>query len=113
MADSAPVPPPKKKLPFKRTIARRVSPDASVAGAGNPRKEDDDDGVDLFRRVDDELAQVLEEQKRRVWQKEKRSSSSLAVKQHADEHDVKRRKVSIDCDVEGDDDDNGPTRSSR
>lgn len=111
MADSATAPPPKKKLPFKRTIARRVSPGASAIGPGKPRKDEDDDGVDLFRRVDDELAQVLEEQKRRVSQKAKRSSSSVALKKHPDDHDIKRRKVSIDPDEEGDD--GGVTRSNR
>ncbi|KAB5539517.1 ubiquitin-2 like Rad60 SUMO-like-domain-containing protein [Coniochaeta sp. 2T2.1] len=98
MADSATAAPPKKKLPFKRTIARRKSPDPSTKGTAKKEEDDDDDGVDLFRRVD-ELPEVLAEQERRVKRSEKRSSYS-AVKSDPDGEDVKRRKLSVDPDEE-------------
>lgn len=102
MADSTTAAPRKKKLLFKRTTSR-------TNGATNSKKEDDDDdGVSLFRRVDDELPEVLEEQERRLREKEKRSSSWSAVKTDPDDHDVKRRKLSIDRD-----DDDHTTRGTR
>ncbi|KAJ9137410.1 hypothetical protein NKR19_g8180 [Coniochaeta hoffmannii] len=112
MADSATAAPPKKKLPFKRTVARRKSPDAASNGITKAKKEDDDDdGVDLFRRVEEELPQVLLEQERRIKKKEKRSSSSAAIKRDPDDQDVKRRKLSTDPDDKSHDD-GSPDRGS-
>ncbi|OIW28556.1 hypothetical protein CONLIGDRAFT_681508 [Coniochaeta ligniaria NRRL 30616] len=95
MADPIIAGPTKKKLLFKRTVARKSS-DQSSNGVGISKKkeDDDDDGVSLFRRVDDELPQVLEEQQRRVRLKEKRSSSSVLIKRDPEDQHVKRRRVS-------------------
>jgi hypothetical protein len=103
MADFTSATPPKKKLPFKRTVARRKSPDPFTGSTTKTKKDDDDDdGVDLFRRVEEELPDVLLEQERRIKQKEKRASASAAIKKDLDGQDVKRRKLSINRDPDGD-----------
>jgi hypothetical protein len=92
MADAAQDAPPKRKPLFKRTIVRRKTPDPSTNGA-----KKDDDGTDLFRRTD-KFDELLEEQRRRVLEKQQRNSA--AIKLDPEGQDLKRRKLSIDADDE-------------
>ncbi|RKU46298.1 hypothetical protein DL546_007707 [Coniochaeta pulveracea] len=92
MADAAENDPPKRKPLFKRTIVRRKTPDPSTSGATK-----DDDGTDLFRRTD-RFDELLEEQRRRVMEKEQRISAGIKV--DSEGQDLKRRKLSIDEDDE-------------
>jgi flagellar motor protein MotB len=73
----------KKKLPFKRTVARKVQPDPETE---TPQKAEDDNGLDLFRHSEEVFATVLREKEEEALREE----STL------EKHHSKRRKVSVD-----------------
>lgn len=100
MADSATATPPKRGLPFKRTLARRKSPNPLADSAPKPKKDDDDDGVGMFQRVEEEFAQLAEERERKLRRKEKRDSAAKEAKATRGEHDIKRRKLSMDSEAQ-------------
>jgi hypothetical protein len=111
MADATTPAPLKRRVPFKRTIARRKSPSATGDSAKKSKiddDDDDDDGLSMFRRQDP-FADVLEEQEQRLKKKEQRRSASVATRTSPGQQDVKRRKVSIDRDEDGQPD--SPLRS--
>ncbi|KAK3352816.1 ubiquitin-2 like Rad60 SUMO-like-domain-containing protein [Lasiosphaeria hispida] len=95
MSSTPDTPKKKKKLPFKRTVARKSSEDAAnnpgAPGAKEPNE--DDNGLDFFRRSKDVFPMALEEVAHELKEgkggKGRRESSS-------DQHARKRLKLSPD-----------------
>lgn len=114
---SSPIPAPpakkKKNLPFKRTVARKKSPDPfgdhprPGSGEGGAGRDDDDDGIDLFRRSREVFPLAIEEQQRRLRRQESRKGREAAEKKDSDEQSSKRRRISTNLDSDGDDDGDG------
>ncbi|KAK3687622.1 ubiquitin-2 like Rad60 SUMO-like-domain-containing protein [Podospora appendiculata] len=98
--DSQPAAPSKtRRLPFKRTVARRQSPAVSPDAADTKKDEDDDDYLDFFRRSKDVFPMALEEAASDSNSDEKTTMNKRASS--PEKHDHKRRKVSLEQEDDG------------
>ncbi|KAG7288103.1 hypothetical protein NEMBOFW57_007626 [Staphylotrichum longicolle] len=77
MADEEVAAPPKRKLPFKRTVARQ-----QPSNADTKKADDDDNDLDLFRHSKEVFPEILREAQEAEEEKERQ------------EHERKRRKLS-------------------
>lgn len=112
MADAATIssPPKKKKLPFKRTVARRqpLEPSSNDAIQSKDKNEagdgDGEEGLKMFRRTEEELPLLIEEQERLAKEKNEGKMNSAAGGRSTspDSQDFKRRKMSEDMGVDND-----------
>lgn len=99
-------PPKKKRLPFKRTISRRKSPDPfgdDSPGKANPGSrrdyddDDDDDGISMFSRSKDLFPLAIEEQQRELEKEEESRKAGTAQRENSEKHgSTKRRRISGD-----------------
>ncbi|KAH8882591.1 hypothetical protein GQ53DRAFT_847565 [Thozetella sp. PMI_491] len=101
MADTT-GPSPKRRLPFKRTVARKKTPETAQDGDA-PKKpaDDDDEDVQFFRRNRDAFS-YFEDLEAPKTSKAKESSRPSSKGDDEDEPDHKRRKVSLEPDAERD-----------
>lgn len=119
----------KKNLPFKRTIARKKSPDpfsddlrpgkansSARNGGANDDDDDDDDGISMFRRRNEVFPLAIEEQQRRLKKEESRKkASTVSTNERGDpeEQDTKRRRISTNWDSDDDLPSSGGRRASK
>ncbi|KAK3323906.1 hypothetical protein B0T19DRAFT_216589 [Cercophora scortea] len=93
--DSQPAAPAKtRRLPFKRTVARRKSPAISPDAADAKKDEDDDNYLDFFRRSKDVFPMALEEAESGSSSDDKSKIKKRAPSPEKQDH--KRRKVSLE-----------------
>ncbi|GAB1318695.1 hypothetical protein MFIFM68171_08905 [Madurella fahalii] len=90
MADTQPAPP-KKRLPFKRTVARKQQSDLDAAKSA---KAEDDSDLELFRHSKEVFNAIIQE----AEEEERRTSAT------PENRERKRRKTSLDA---------SPTRNSQ
>jgi hypothetical protein len=109
----------KKNLPFKRTVARKKSPDPfgdeprpGKGNSGGRDDDDDDDGINMFRRSNEVFPLAIEEQQRRLRREGSRKKAAPIERESPEVQGPKRRRISDNFDSDDDDLTNSGSRHS-